>query len=53
MPDYWQAEPGPGVWLQGPGVPELVSDRYWGLGDLVPDTVEYGIRGIPQVVLAC
>ena len=24
---HWQAEPGPEVWLQGPGVPELVSDH--------------------------
>ena len=32
MPDYWQAELVPGVWLQGPGIPELVSDHYWGWG---------------------
>ena len=29
VPAYWQAELGPGVWLQGPGVPELVLDHCW------------------------
>ena len=32
--DYWQAEPGPGVWLQGPGFPELVSDCWWWVSSL-------------------
>lgn len=26
VPAYWRAEPGRGVWLQGPGLLELVSD---------------------------
>lgn len=32
MPEYWQAELGPGVWFQSPVAPELVSDLYWGDG---------------------
>ena len=30
VPDYWQAELVPRVSLQGPGIPELVSD-HWSL----------------------
>ena len=26
--DYWQAELFPGVWLLGPGIPELISDHW-------------------------
>lgn len=26
---HWQAEPSPGVWLQGQEVPELVSNHWW------------------------
>ena len=37
---HWWAERGPGVWLQGPGVPELMSDCRW-VG-LVPDTADCG-----------
>ena len=33
MPDYWQAELGPEVWLLSPVVPELASDLYRGDGD--------------------
>ena len=33
---HWQAEPSPGVWLQGQEVPELVSNHWW-VGP-VPDT---------------
>ena len=43
MPDYWQAELGPGVWLQSLVVSELVSDLYWGYGGLASDTVEYRV----------
>ena len=33
---HWQAEPSPGVWLQGQEVPELVSNHWW--VEPVPDT---------------
>ena len=36
VPALWFVEPGPKLWLQGPGVPELVSDCWW-VGP-VPDT---------------
>lgn len=37
VPAHWQAEPGHGVWLQCPGVPELMSDC---CVELVPDTAD-------------
>ena len=41
MPDCWQANLVPGVWLQGPGIPELVSVIEG--GGLVPDMVGFGV----------
>ena len=47
---YWWAELDPWAWLQGPGVPELVSNRSahggWWLGPL-PDSWPQG-PGRPQ-----
>ena len=40
MPDYWQAEPDPGVRLWGPEILELVSV---GGGGVLPDPVGYGV----------
>ena len=30
MQDYWHTEACSEVWLQAPGIPELVSDHLWG-----------------------
>lgn len=43
----WQAEPGPGVSLQGLGVPELASDCWW-VGS-VPDITGYRVWGVPKL----
>lgn len=45
-------EPGARVQLQGPGIPALVSDCFWGLG-VAPNIVGYGVWDVPNVVLAC
>lgn len=29
MLGYWEEELGPRVWLQGPGIQEMVSDGWW------------------------
>lgn len=50
VPVYCQAELDPGVWLQGTGIPELMSDFWW--EGLVPDTVEEVVKGILKLVLA-
>lgn len=46
----------PWAWLQGPGVPELVSNRAahggWWLGPL-PDTVGHRAQGVLRVLLNC
>ena len=48
MSDYWQPELGTGIWLQGPGIPELVSDHWWrGAG---PDTAGCGVWGYLNLV---
>ena len=47
---YRGAELDPGVWLQGPGVPELVPNCWW-VGPL-PDTVGYRVQGVFKLVLA-
>ena len=58
LPTHWQVKPGPRVtarllagraeswrvWLQGPGIPELILDCC-GEGE-VPDTVRYGVLSI-------
>ena len=49
MLDYQQAELGPGVWLQDPQFPELVSDCWWGWS--ISDTVGYGIWGVLKLVV--
>ena len=52
VPDYWQAELLPGVWLQGQG--SQSSFQIAGVGGRpVPETVGYGVWGVPKVVLAC
>ena len=53
MPDYWQTEPGPGVWLQGLGIPKLLSYRSGSGEGEFPDTVGYGVLGVPKLALAC
>ena len=45
MLDYWQAELIPGVWLQGPEIPELVSDC-WGGGRFLTQFIMG--RGVSQ-----
>ena len=37
-------KPGPGILLQGPGLPELVSDPWWVWS--VPDTAGYRVWGV-------
>lgn len=56
-PAPWWLKPGPGILLQGPGVPELVSDPWciWS----VPDTAGYRVWGVfffffkPVLGLSC
>lgn len=47
---HWWVELYPGVWLQGPGVPELLLDCQW-MGP-VPDTGGSGVQGVLKLVLA-
>ena len=49
----WQAELVPGVWLQGPGIPELGSDHGFGGWGVFPYTVGGGFLGVLKVALAC
>lgn len=43
-----------GIWLQGPG--SQSSFQFFGGGggwEPVPDTIGYGVWGVPKIVLAC